>query len=92
MQQMASEDAIMEIDWLAELNDSRSITDYTMAIREIGAEFFVMSTDLGQEGNPLHPEGWRAYIGAMREAGVSGDENNMMSRRNPARLLGLGPW
>jgi hypothetical protein len=92
MQQMASEDAIMEIDWLAVLNGSRSITDYTMAIREIGAEFFVMSTDLGQAGNPLHPEGWHAYIGAMREAGVSGEDIDTMSRRNPARLLGLDPW
>ena len=92
MQQMASEDAIMEIDWLAVLNGSRSLTDYTMAIREIGAEFFVMSTDLGQAGNPLHPEGWHAYIGAMREAGVSGEDIDTMSRRNPARLLGLDPW
>jgi hypothetical protein len=92
MQQMASEDAIMEIDWLAVLNGSRSITDYTLAIREIGAEFFVMSTDLGQAGNPLHPEGWHAYIGAMREAGVSGEDIDTMSRRNPARLLGLDPW
>ena len=92
MQQMASEDAIMEIDWLAVLNGSRSITDYTLAIREIGAEFFVMSTDLGQEGNPLHPEGWYEYIGAMREAGVSDEDIDTMSRRNPARLLGLDPW
>ena len=92
MKQMASESAIMEIDWLAVLNGSRSITDYTMAIQEIGAEFFVMSTDLGQAGNPLHPEGWHAYIGAMREAGISADDINMMSRRNPARLLGLDPW
>ena len=92
MQQMASEDAIMEIDWLAVLNGSRSITDYTMAIREIGAEFFAMSTDLGQAGNPLHPEGWHAYIGAMREAGVSDEDIDTMSRRNPARLLGLDPW
>ena len=92
MQQMASENAIMEIDWLAVLNGSRSITDYTMAVQEIGAESFVMSTDLGQAGNPLHPEGWHAYISAMREAGVSAVDINTMSRRNPARLLGLDPW
>ncbi len=92
MNEMASEGAIMEIDWLAVFSGGRSITDYTRAIRELGAEHFAMSTDLGQAGNPLHPEGWRAYISAMREAGVSTDDIDTMAKRNPARLLGLDPW
>ena len=92
MREMASTGAIMEIDWLAVFSGGRSITDYTIAIREIGAEYFAMSTDLGQAGNPLHPEGWRAYISAMREAGVSANEIDTMAKRNPARLLGLDPW
>ena len=51
-----------------------------------------MSSDLGQEGNPVHPDGLRAYIRALRDAGVSDDELDVMARRTPARLLGLDPW
>ena len=34
----------------------------------------------------------RAYIRALREAGVTEEEIDVMARRNPARLLGLDPW
>ena len=92
MRQMAEEDAIMEIDWLAVYSGGRTIEEYVSAIRALGAESFVMSSDLGQEGNPVHPDGLRAYIRALRDAGVSDDEIDVMARRNPARLLGLDPW
>ena len=92
MREMASYGAIMEIDWLAVFSGTRSIAEYVSAIRNLGAEHFAMSTDLGQAGNPLHPDGWRAYIRAMREAGISAEEIDTMARRNPARLLGLDPW
>ena len=92
MRRMAASDAIMEIDWLAVHTGGRTIGDYVSAIRDLGAEAFVMSSDLGQEGNPVHPEGLRAYVRAMRDAGVSDEEIDVMTRRNPARLLGLDPW
>lgn len=92
MRRMAASDAIMEIDWLAVHTGCRTIGDYVSAIRDLGAEAFVMSSDLGQEGNPVHPEGLRAYVRAMRDAGVSDEEIDVMARRNPARLLGLDPW
>lgn len=92
MRQMAAADAIMEIDWLAVHSGSRTIEDYVSAIRDLGAEAFVMSSDLGQAGNPVHPEGLRAYVSAMRDAGVSDEEIDVMTRRNPARLLGIDSW
>jgi predicted metal-dependent TIM-barrel fold hydrolase len=79
----------MELDWLAVYSGSLSIQDYTNAIQEIGAEYFLISSDLGQEGNPTHPDGLRAYIRALREAGITDEEIDIMARRNPARLLGL---
>ena len=45
--------------------------------------------DLGQEGNPTHPDGLRDYIDALRAEGITDDEIDLMARRNPARLLGL---
>ena len=92
MRQMAEEDAIMEIDWLAAYSGGRAIEDYVSAIRALGAEAFFMSSDLGQAGNPLHADGLRAYIRAMLEAGITAAEIDIMARRNPARLLGLDPW
>ncbi len=92
MRQMAEDDAIMEIDWLAVYRGGRPIEDYVSAIRELGAEAFFMSSDLGQEGNPLHAAGLRDYIRAMLAAGITEEEIDIMVRRNPARLLGLDPW
>ena len=92
MRRMAEEDAIMEIDWLAVYGGNRTIEDYVSAIRDLGAEAFFMSSDLGQEGNPVHPDGLRAYVRAMLDAGITEEEIDTMIRRNPARLLGLDPW
>ena len=92
MRQMADEDAIMEIDWLAVYNGGRTIEDYVGAIRDLGAEAFFMSSDLGQQGNPVHADGLRAYIRAMLDAGITEAEIDTMIRRNPARLLGMDPW
>ena len=92
MRQMADEGAIMEIDWLAVYSGGHTIDDYVSAIRDLGAEAFFMSSDLGQEGNPVHPDGLRDYIRAMLDAGITEAEIDIMARRNPARLLGLDPW
>ena len=92
MRQMADEGAIMEIDWLAVYSGGHTIDDYVSAIRELGAEAFFMSSDLGQAGNPVHADGLRDYIRAMLDAGITEAEIDTMARRNPARLLGLDPW
>ena len=92
MRQMADEGAIMEIDWLAVYSGGLTIEDYVAAIRDLGAEAFFMSSDLGQEGNPVHPDGLRDYIRAMLDAGITEAEIDIMARQNPARLLGLDPW
>ena len=62
---------------------------YGRAIREIGAEHFILSTDLGQPNNPLHPDGMLAYFEALRKEGISVADIEKMSRTNPARALGL---
>ena len=89
MRQMASEGAVMELDWFAVLRGGVSIEDYAGAIREIGAEHFLISSDLGQAGNPTHVDGLRAFIRALRAEGISDHEVDLMARHNPARLLGL---
>ena len=66
-----------------------TIADYVKAIRAVGAEHCILSGDLGQPANPVHTEGWKTYLSDLAKAGLKPDEIQMMSRRNPARFLGL---
>lgn len=59
------------------------------AIRKIGPEFCILSSDLGQKGNPLPADGYAAFLAAMRARGFSQADVDRMSKRNPAVLLGL---
>ena len=89
MRRMAESRAVMELDWYAVYQGRRTLADYASAIREIGAEHFLISSDLGQEGSPSHTEGLRAFIHALREEGISDGDVHMMAGVNPAKLLGL---
>lgn len=62
---------------------------FTDAIRKVGPEFCILSSDLGQKGNPLPADGFAAFIAALRAKGFSDQDVDRMSKQNPARLLGL---
>jgi hypothetical protein len=59
------------------------------AIKYIGAEHFIMSTDLGQYYNPTPAEGMRMFMALMLKNGISELEIELMTKENPAKLLGL---
>ena len=59
------------------------------AVKQIGAKSMVLSTDLGQQGNMTHPDGMENMISAVKAAGVSDADIDLMIRKNPAKLLGL---
>ena len=65
------------------------IADYVKAIHEIGAAHCILSSDLGQAGNPLHPDGLASFFTALRAAGVPSADIVLMSQTNPAKALGL---
>jgi hypothetical protein len=65
------------------------VARFADAIRALGPERCVLSSDLGQANNPLPPDGFGAFLVALRAKGVSEAEVGRMSRENPARLLGL---
>jgi hypothetical protein len=70
-------------------NKAYEMSDCAEAIRQVGPEYCVLSSDLGQAGNPLHPDGLASFLSGLKKAGFSTSQLEMMSRRNPARLLGL---
>jgi len=59
------------------------------AIRQVGPASSILSSDLGQQGNPLPPDGFGAFIQALRMRGFSDRDLDVMSKQNPATLLGL---
>ncbi len=68
-----------------------SLAELVSRIRAAGAEHVVLSTDLGQPGNPVPAAGFASGVQRLLDAGVTQREIDLMIRRNPARLLNLDP-
>jgi hypothetical protein len=66
-----------------------SFEEVLKQMRAVGLERVVLSSDLGQAGNPLHPAGWHELYAGFRKAGLTPQEWNMITKRNPAAALGL---
>jgi hypothetical protein len=91
MQEAARAGAYIELDYggLVGRNPEFKIGDYVRAIRQVGAASCILSSDLGQPGNPLHPDGLATFYEALRKEGISQANVDLMSKTNPARALGL---
>ena len=68
-----------------------SLDDLVDRIGSIGAESIVLSTDLGQTGNPVPAVGFASGVRQLLDAGVSQREIDLMIRLNPARILNIEP-
>ena len=91
MREAAQEGAYIEFVYNALIGPNKEfvVGDYTKAIRAIGPEFCILSSDLGQPANPLHPDGLEAFFAALLKEGFSQSEIDRMAKVNPARVLGL---
>jgi Family of unknown function (DUF6282) len=61
------------------------------AIRAVGPEHCILSSDLGQANNPLHPDGLLALYQYLAQQGFTQGEIDRMAKVNPAKVLGLEP-
>jgi len=68
-----------------------SMEMFAQAIKAVGANHSVLITDLGQYLNPVPADGMKEFILALKKKGITEEEINWMTRKNPARLLGLEP-
>jgi hypothetical protein len=91
MKEAAGMGAWIEFVYNALIGSNREFTfeEYANAIREVGAEHCILSSDLGQAANPVHTEGLVTFFAGLEKAGVRRAEIERMSRENPARALGL---
>jgi len=88
---MAERGALLELCYssLSPAWKCTSIHRVVEAVREVGAEHYILSSDLGQVNNPPPAEGLRLYIRLLLEHGISPKEVRRMVKENPEELLGL---
>jgi len=60
-----------------------SVDDLVKRIRAVGAEHVVLSTDLGQTGNPVPALGFAAGVQRLLDSGITQREIDLMIRENP---------
>jgi hypothetical protein len=63
------------------------IEETAAAIKEVGAQNFILATDLGQTGNPTPADGLQLFVTDLLKAGVSKDEIMKMGREVTGQLL-----
>jgi hypothetical protein len=61
--------------------------DTAARIRAIGAEHFVLGTDLGQTGNPTPADGLQMFVAGLQAEGITAAEIQTMGREVPGALL-----
>ena len=89
MREAAKLGAYLELVWVRPGTDAARA--YVDAIRAVGSESIVLSSDLGQAANPLHPDGLLAMYQYLVSQGVATVDIDRMAKTNPAKLLGLKP-
>ncbi len=56
-------------------------------IKAVGAEHFVLGTDLGQTGNPSQPDGYAMLVAGLLGEGITREQIRLMGRETPGKLL-----
>ena len=89
MREAAQMGAYLEFVYNGLTSKQFDFADYAKAIRAVGVEHCILSSDMGQPSNPLHPDGLEILFTGLQKEGLSKAEIDQMSKANPARLLGL---
>ena len=58
-------------------------------VAKFGPEHFLISSDLGQSGNPVPADGLRRFAAALADAGLARDDLDRLGSQSPRRLLGI---
>jgi len=69
------------------LNKEFEAREYASTMKAAGWDSVILSSDFGQAGNPLHPDGLMQVFKLLRAEGVSEEQLNRAVKQNPARLL-----
>jgi hypothetical protein len=101
IKQLVGMGAYIELTFLSYLSGPAAPYDFLKAgkhipmeemvelIRAVGADHMVLSSDLGQSGNPIPPDGFKVFVDLMLKHGITDTEIQKMISQNPAFLLNL---
>lgn len=67
----------------------KNLPDNVAHMKEIGCEHFIVSTDGGQMQNPEWYNTIAEYIDYLYDSGFSREEIDVMTKKNPGRMLGI---
>jgi len=85
----ALEGVYVEHNYAMYLIDNIPIREIARQIRLVGIKKCIISSDMGQIGNPSPSEGLRDFCRLLLDEGISEEDLRMMGEINPRRLLGL---
>jgi hypothetical protein len=63
------------------------VADTAACVRAVGAQHFVLGTDLGQTGNPTPADGLQMFVTALQAEGITHEQIQTMGREVPGALL-----
>jgi hypothetical protein len=64
-----------------------TIKETAERVKAVGAQHFVLATDLGQSGNPSQPDGYKMLVTGLLAEGITKDQIRLMGREVPGALL-----
>ncbi len=87
--EMADLGAYVEYTFLSCMPSRAQMTveELAVALRRIGTDRCILTTDFGQWMNPPAPEGMRMAIAALLGADMTADEVSALVKHNPLRLM-----
>lgn len=89
---VADYDVLLESEYAQPIGGGKykiNLPDNAANMRAIGPEHFIVSTDSGQLQNPYWYESYPSYIRYLLEHGITAEEVDVMTKANPARMLGI---
>ena len=89
---VADYNVILERCYMQPLKNGRWVSNAERnfeAIRKLGAESTILSTDCGNPATPPWEESMRQYLQFMADHNVSREDMQRMTQTMPAQLLGL---
>jgi hypothetical protein len=63
------------------------VSDTAARVKAVGAQHFVLGTDLGQAGNPTPADGLQMLVAGLLKEGITRDQIQTMGRETPGSLL-----
>jgi hypothetical protein len=89
---LADDNVFMEYDYVLlteNVHKKRAAESIVEQIRGVGAERCVIATDAGQPNIPDLVKGFKDFIKQLLQSGISENEIEFMTRKNPCSLLGI---